>query len=457
MNRETPAPCDLLIRDAVVLVDHQTVIADGAVAVSGTRIAAVGPSAEMQERYRAAETIAARGGILLPGLVNTHNHTPLMIVRGMAEDLGFAPAYTPGVPQGHWLSDEETLVLARLGAYELLRQGSTTVVDYYRRPQACAQAFADLGLRAFVGGRIHDADTAALANGAWRHDTAIGEATLRENVDLIETWDGAADGRVRCILAPHAADTCSRDLLALVARMAEGRGLPVHTHLSQSSDEVERVAARDGLRPPALFDELGLCGPKLVGAHCIHVDADEIGRLGRSGTVVAHAPLGNSASGFTAPAWALEQAGAAITLCTDTKSADMFEAMRGAIAVARIRGAGFAIRAADAFRWATANGAAALGMSGEVGAIRAGAKADLVLLDPHAPNLCPAVDGIGIVVHSASGANVDTVVVDGRVLLRDGRALHVDGDAIVRDAHKVAAGLWRRAGHAVPAFAERAA
>jgi len=442
--------CDLLITGATVLTqDSLGALGDGAVALRGDRIVAVGPSPRVAARFAPARRIDAAGRILLPGLVNTHNHTPLMIVRGMVEDLGFAPAYTPNIPQGHLLSEEEAYALARLGAYELLRMGSTTVVDYYRHPQACARALAESGLRAMVGGRIHDVDTAALANRQWRYDRAIGAASLDENLALVERWHGAADGRITCMLAPHAADTCSRDLLEEVARIARARHLPVHTHLHQSEAEVASVQARDGMRPLALFETLGLLGPELVAAHCIWMTEDEIARAGRAGIRVAHAPIGNAAHGAIAPILALRDAGATITLCTDTKSADMFETMRTALHVARIRGAGYAIGAPEMLRWATVNGAVALGMTDAIGSITVGKKADLVLLDGRAPNLAPVIDGAGIVVHSATGANVDTVVIDGTVVLEGGRPLLFDGDAVGADAQRVASRLWQASGYAV--------
>ena len=211
-----PVACDLVVEHALILAldDAGTTVADGAVAVAGERIAALGPSAEIARRFRGRETIDARGGILLPGLVNVHNHTPLMISRGMVEDLGHAPAYTPGIPQGQVLSCEEVLALSRLGMYELLRAGSTTVVDYYLHPKALAEAMVELGLRGVVGGRILDVDMAEVARGGERwHDPVIGRATLAEAMDLAATYAGHPSGRIRCDLAPHAPDTCSADLL----------------------------------------------------------------------------------------------------------------------------------------------------------------------------------------------------------------------------------------------------
>lgn len=447
MTADVPA-CDLLITGGlVVTLDREDrVIADGAVAVTADRIVAVDTTAVLEARFVPRRRLDATGRIVMPGLVNTHNHTPLMVVRGMAEDLGFAPMYTPNIPQGHQLSAEEVHLLARLGAYELLRFGSTTVVDYYRHPEACARAHADAGLRAVVAGRIHDADPASLARGVWRYDRAIGEATLRENLDLIAHWDGYEGGRIRCGLAPHAPDTCSRELLEEVARLAARSDRVLHTHLGQSQQEVAQVERRDGRRPVELLDEVGLLGPRLVAGHCIWLESEEITRVGRAGVRVAHAPIGNAASGTIAPIRALEAAGALITLGTDTKSGDLFEGMRMAIAAARLRGAGYEVNARTALRWATVNGAAALGLAGEVGALAPGMKADLLLLDAWAPNLRPIVDGIGVIVHSGVGANVETVFVDGRVVLEGGRPTRFDGEEVVAAAQEVATRLWRKSG-----------
>src|SRR5215468_2206446 len=159
-----PEPCDLLVDGGLVLTldaeDH--ILVDGAMAITGDRIIAVEPDAMARVRFSPRERVDARRRIVMPGLVNTHNHTPLVITRGMVEDMNFAPMYTPRVPQGYRLGAEEVYHLSRLGAWDLLRTGSTTVVDYYRHGDSCARAMAECGLRAFVGGRIHDVDLAAL-------------------------------------------------------------------------------------------------------------------------------------------------------------------------------------------------------------------------------------------------------------------------------------------------------
>ncbi|WP_332117346.1 amidohydrolase family protein [Azorhizobium caulinodans] len=442
-----PEPCDLLVRAraALVLDADGTVLSDVALAITGNHITHIGPAAKTARLFAPRQTVGSPHHLLMPGLVNTHNHTPLMVVRGMVEDVGFAPAYTPGIPQGDMLSEEEAFLLARLGAYEMLRFGSTTVVDFYRHPMALAAAAHEIGLRSFIGGRIMDADTSALARREWRADRDQGERTLREAMDFVAVWSGRSE-LITPILGPHAPDTCSPGLLRHVAEVAEVGQMILNTHLHQSPMEVEIVQARDGKRPVELMDEVGLLGPRLIAGHCIHMTESDMALFGSRGAVVAHVPVGNAAHGSVASMRALERAGARISLCTDTKSGDMFEAMRMAIAATRIRGEGFTVSSHDVLRWATHNGAAALGLEGEIGVLKVGARADLVLLDTRAPNLAPLIDGPGLVVHSASGGNVDTVVVDGAVLLEGGRPTRFDGDEVVAAAQKVARGLWERAG-----------
>jgi 5-methylthioadenosine/S-adenosylhomocysteine deaminase len=161
---------------------------------------------------------------------------------------------------------------------------------------------------------------------------------------------------------------------------------------------------------------------------------------------VAHSPTGNAVSGRIAPIRALEAAGATITLCTDTKSGDMFEAMRTAVQVARIRGAGYDMDAATVMTWGTRNGAAALGLGDNLGMLAPGKLADILILD-RGPNMCPLIRGVGQVVYSAVGMNVDTVIVDGRIVVAHGELALVDGAEIVRTAQRIAEDLWTGHGH----------
>lgn len=450
MNDIDLQPCDLLVGgDLVLTLDEQgRVLRNGALAVSGGRIVDIGPAAALEARWSATKHLDGKGRLVIPGLVNVHNHTPLMITRGMIEDIGFAPMYTPGIPQGHWLDADDAYALSCLGMYELLRAGCTTVVDYYRYPSSCARAAAELGLRAVIAGRVHDADPAALAVGRYEHKTEVGQASLRENAELIERWNGHDGGRIRCDWAPHAPDTCSDDLLREVGRLAEAHGGNLHTHLAQLPIEVEAVQARSGLTPARLLDKLGLLNERLIAAHCIHMERADIELCGKAGITVAHAPIGNAKGGRIAPIVELRDAGARIALCTDTFSGDLIEAMRWSIAMQRIDRQGNVLDARTVLNWGTREGAAALGMGSEIGSLEIGKRADIVLLDNRSPSLAPLVDGYGVLVHSASGRDVDTVIVDGRIVLAGGQPVRVDGAEIVTRAQAVADRLWQRAGRA---------
>lgn len=445
-----PQPCDLLIGgDLVLTLDEQgRVLRNGALAVSGGRIVDIGPAAALEARWSAATHVDGKGRLVIPGLVNVHNHTPLMITRGMIEDIGFAPMYTPGIPQGHWLDADDAYALSSLGMYELLRAGCTTVVDYYRYPSSCARAAAELGLRAVIAGRVHDADPAALAVGRYEHRVEVGKASLRENAELIERWNGHDGGRIRCDWAPHAPDTCSDDLLREVGRLAEAHGGNLHTHLAQLPIEVEAVQARSGMTPARLLDKLGLLNERLIAAHCIHMERADIELCGKAGITVAHAPIGNAKGGRIAPIVELRDAGARIALCTDTFSGDLIEAMRWSIAMQRIDRQGNVLDARTVLDWGTREGAAALGMGNEIGSLEIGKRADIVLLDNRSPSLAPLIDGYGVLVHSASGRDVDTVIVGGRIVLTGGQPANVDGAEIVTRAQAVADRLWQRAGRA---------
>jgi 5-methylthioadenosine/S-adenosylhomocysteine deaminase len=302
-----------------------------------------------------------------------------------------------------------------------------------------------------VGGRIHDVDPAALAEGRHEWHTSIGRETLDENARLIETWHLHDGGRIRCDWAPHAPDTCSRDLLVEVASLAHRHGGNIHTHLAQSRGEVDIVRTRDGMSPAELLDQCGLLGPSTIAAHCIHLSEADIKRCGSTRIQVAHSPIGNARAGDIAPIMALAEAGARITLCTDTMSADMVEAMRWAISMQRVRGQSFVLDAATVLEWATLHGARALGMADQIGRIEAGFKADLVLFDRDSPTVAPMIDGAGIIVHSASGKDVHTVIIDGRTVLESGRLTLQDGEQIIREAQACAARLWQRAGRQLPA------
>ena len=445
---DTPA-FDLLLTGATVAtVDAaDTVIDAAAIGVAGGRIAWVGPASALPAGVRATRTVALPGRLVVPGLVNVHTHAILSMVRGVAEDLGFAPAYTPGIPHGHDVTEDEAVALARLGAVEALLFGSTLVNDTYVHADLTLPAMAGLGMRVFSCGRIHDADFSLIGDGRWEYHRAIGERTLGEALALADRWHGAFDGRAGVQLAAHAPDTCSDELLRLIAAESSRRGLRVNTHLVQSRKEVEQVTRRSGRTPPQLLEEVGLLNDRLLAAHCIWMDDDDIARCGRAGIHVAHIPKGNATGGTVAPTSKLRRAGARLTLGSDNMHADLVEVMRWALAIGRLQEGKVddGWQPEHVLRMATIDGARAMGLDADIGSIEVGKKADLVAFDFRRPHLVPCIDPVGNLVHVGQGRDVEHVWVDGEQVVASGRPAKADLDAILGDAQRAADALWRRA------------
>jgi 5-methylthioadenosine/S-adenosylhomocysteine deaminase len=438
---------DLSITGATALTSDpaRPTIENARILIAGDRIAAIeegdGPSP------KAAAELGASGCVVTPGFVNIHTHAILTMVRGVAEDLGFAPAYTPGIPHGHDVTPDEAVALARLGALEALLFGSTLINDTYVHQDLTLPAMADIGIRAWGCGRIHDVDFSRVHAHEWTHDPRIGERTLDEAITLHQRFHGADSGRMGVQLAAHAPDTCSRGLLVQVREARDRLGLRVSTHLSQSKVEVARIRERDGLTPPELLDEVGLLDELLLAAHCIHLTEDDIARVGRAEITVAHIAKGNATGGTIAPTDKLRRAGARMSLGTDNMHADMVEVMRWAVNVGRIQEGRVTDdwQPREAFEWATMGGARAMGLEDEIGSLAAGKKADLVIFDFDRPHLVPCIDPFGNLVHTAHGRDVRDVIVAGEIVVRDGEPTRVDRRAVLRDARRAADALWARA------------
>jgi 5-methylthioadenosine/S-adenosylhomocysteine deaminase len=442
-----PARCDTLVTADTVLTADPAMpeIAAAAIAIAGERIAWLGPIRDLPPGFAAATRLDLAGHVVIPGLVNVHTHALLTVVRGVAEDLGFAPAYTPGIPQGHMMRPDEAIALARLGACEAMLFGSTLINDSHVHADATLPAMAALGLRVYACNRIHDVDFSGVASGRWQHDDAIGAATLEAALALAERFHN--QGRTGVQLAAHAPDTCSDRFLGKIAEAARAHDLRVTTHLSQSTVENRRIAARSGRTPAELLDSVGLLDDRLVAAHCIHVTDADIARIGGARVTVAHIPKGNATGGAMAPTLKLRQAGARIALGTDNMHADMVEVLRWAVAISRLQ-AGQVTggwQPEDVLAMATLEGARAMGLDRDIGSLAVGKKADLVGLDFRRAHLTPATDPLGTLVHVGQGRDVSLVMVDGEVIVRDGRPTRADLDRIRRDAAEAATALWNRA------------
>lgn len=439
---------DLLLVGATAVGVGQALqtLDDAVIGIVDSRVAHVG-SRSGAGSYTATRTIDLAGHLVTPGFINTHTHTILTMVRGVAEDMGFAPAYTPGVPHGHEVTPDEAIALARLGALEALLFGSTLINDSYVHADVTLPAMAELGLRVYTCGRIHDVDFSRVHLGEWKHKARIGEDTLSSAIALLEKWDGGHGGRTGVHLTPHAPDTCSKALLEQIADYTRPRGLRVTTHLSQSVMENQRVRERDGCSPAELLDSVGLLNDRLIAAHGMYMSAEDIDRAGAAKMNLAHVPKGNATGGRIAPTRAMQRAGINLTLATDNMHADMIEVMRWALCMGRIQEGRIDMdwQSSDVFAMATLNGARAMGLDHELGSIDVGKKADLVCIDARRPHLTPRINMLGNLVHTAQGRDVTLVIVDGEIVVEDGRALNVDQEQILSDAQAASVALWERA------------
>lgn len=433
--------CDLLIEGVTLIPSaFAPAIENASIGITAGRFVEVPPGTTAARRLNLA------GHLAIPGLINTHLHAALVMVRGTAEDMGFAPSYTKGVPQAQMLTPEEAVALARLGALEALLNGCTLINDVYVHARHSMPAIADLGLRVWGCNRLHDVDFDAVLEGRWEHSQAIGAAMVEEAEEMISRFHGQP--RMGIQLAPHAPDTCSTPYLERLRDLAAQHDLRLQTHLCQSPAELRRVAEREGCTPVELFARLGMLDDRLVAAHCIHVTESDIAAIGAAGVHVAHIPKNNAASGRYAPTRALAEAGAKLTLATDNRHGDMIEAMRWGLCMGRIQTG----RVEESWQpehmlhAATEAGAAAMGLGGELGRVAPGMLADLTVIDLKRPHLVPHNDPLGTLVHTGMGRDVSHVIVGGEILVEEGRATRCDMEEVMREGAAAAAALWARCG-----------
>lgn len=434
----------LLVRNATILTMNNALdILSGDVFVRDGRIAAVGDVGEV----RADRVINAAGGYLLPGFVQTHIHLCQTLFRGYAEDLSLLDWLGRRIwPMEAAHTPASLAASARLAAAELLLGGTTTVLtmETVHDTDAVFEALEPIGLRAVVGKCMMDAD-ARVPSRLLEHTAA----SIDESLALAARWHGRANGRLRTAFAPRFAPSCSRELLEAVAALSREQGMLVHTHASESRDEVAFVRAHMGTGNIAYLDAVGLTSSRLCVAHCVWVDEAEQELLALHRVNVLHCPGSNLklASGI-APVADMRRRGICVSLGADgaacNNELDMFREMRLAAGLQAIsRGAG-ALTARDALSMATREGARALGLQGEIGSIEVGKRADLIVIERDRPHLLTTPDPYTALVYAARATDVRATIVDGVVLVDDFRLTGLDLPAIVREAAAAAAALTAR-------------
>lgn len=437
----------MIVNATVVTVDPQrTIHRDGAVAWddAGTLVA-IGPTDEVRAAHPDAEVIDARGRVIFPGFVNVHTHTVLTMLRGLAEDLGPHSLYGQMYPMRSVLTSEDRYTMGMLGCVEALRCGTTTITENYEGSTDVAPAIEKLGLRGVISEIVNDAAMGEIRRGEYRFSDEQGERQLQRAMDQIETWHGAADGRITCQISAHAPDTCSRELLERLVEISDQRDLGRHIHLAQTPKEVDQVERTHGQRSGEFLASTGFLGPRTIAVHCIHIQPHEVELIGRAGTNVAHCAVINARRGKAAPIMALDAAGANIGLGSDNMSEDIVDVMRHALTANRVRESiGTLPHSQDVIEWLTINGARAVGLDDRIGSLEVGKQADVTVVDFRKPHLTPAFDHVANFVHCGIASDVEMVFVGGRQLVRDGQILTVHVDDVITEAQSRAEDFWRR-------------
>jgi 5-methylthioadenosine/S-adenosylhomocysteine deaminase len=444
---QAPRRVSLLISGGIVVtVDGaRHVFNPGVVAIDGTDIVAVGPIADITARFRAAEQINASGAVVIPGLINTHTHAPMVLYRGLADDLPLQEWLEKYIfpAEAKTVSREMVRVGTNLAAAEMIESGTTTFADMYYFEEEIARATKAAGLRGVLGQTIIQFPVA---------DAKTPDEGLARTEAFIKEFEH--DPLIVPAVAPHAPYTNDTKTLVAARALATKYGVPVLIHVSETRDEVKNSqAAHGGMSPVAYLESIGFWGPRTVAAHGVWVSPEDMAILRNRQVAVSHNPESNMklASGV-APVPAYLAAGITVGLGTDGAASnndlDMFEAMREAAFLHKVQtGDPRAIPAATALEMATIDGARALGLDKQIGSLESGKRADVIVVSMNSARQTPLYDPISHLVYATHGDDVRTVIVNGRVLMRDRRLLTLNEPTVLAEARKMAESVRAAVAH----------
>ena len=422
----TQATVDLMVSGGtlVTMDSARTILPDGAVAVRGDSIAAVGPRREVERKYKAAQTINAQGALVLPGFINGHTHMPMTLFRGLHDDVTLHDwLYNYIFPaEAKNVNEEFVRWGTRLAAAEQIRFGVTTFADMYYFEDAVAEETKAAGMRGVLGETFIDFPAP---------DNKTHAEALAYTDRFLKRWQG--NPLIHAAPAPHSIYTCSQQTLEDAAALARRYHAPILIHVAEMRKEWQDSEKQNGMSPVAYLDKLGVLGPDVVAAHCIFVDGSDRKILAERQVGCVHNPSSNMmlASGVS-PVPEMRAAGVAVGLGTDgpagsNNDLDLMEEMDLAAKLAKITKMDpLALNAKAVVEMATIDGARALHLEKEIGSLEAGKKADIVLISLDVPNAVPIYDPYAALAYALKGNDVETVVIGGRVVMRDRKVLTVN-------------------------------
>jgi 5-methylthioadenosine/S-adenosylhomocysteine deaminase len=426
-----PGRADLIVAGGTVLTMDagETVIPNGGVAISGGAIVAVGTRRSIESRFRARRSIDARGGLVLPGLVNAHTHAPMTLLRGIKDDVDLMTWLTKYMfpIEKRFVSRQFVRWGALLACWEMIASGTTTFADGYFFEEEVARAADEAGLRAVPGQGIFDVPTP---------DSKTASEGLARAEKFLSDWNGHP--RIMPSLCPHSCYTVEPETFRKTMDLAERFDAPVQTHLAESPAEIAMVRERFATSPVRHLASVGVLNERLVAAHCVCVDDDEISLLAERGAGVVHCPESNMklASGV-APIGRMLGVGVRLGLGTDGAASnndlDMIGEMGSAARLHKVATLDpTAAPARAVLRMATLGGAEALHMEDRIGSLEPGKRADVIVLGLSSPTALPLFDPVSYIVYSARSDAVETVIVEGKVLMDRRQIRTLDTEAIRR-------------------------
>ncbi|MFS0869438.1 amidohydrolase [Paenibacillus xylanilyticus] len=366
--------------------------------------------------------------LAMPGLINAHQHSPMSLLRGFSDDLKLMDWLDRKMlPAEARMTPEDIYWGAQLSIAEMIRSGTTTYADMYIHMNEIAEAVTKTGIRAsLTRGMVFMEDD--------------GGRRMQEAIDLVQRWSGKADGRITTMYGPHSPYTCPVEPLREVIGMAEQEDIPLHIHLAETKEETVKIRERYGMTPTEYLEEAGMFErAHVLLAHGVHLNHGDIGRLKGMRGGVAHNPVSNLKLGCgIAPITDMIAQGINIGLGTDgagsATTVDMFEEIKAATWLQKLDyGDPTRLPAREVLQMATRGSAGLLKLQDDVGMLEAGRKADLILIDLKKPHLQPVHEVESLLAYSVNGADVDTTIVNGKVLMRGRQLLTMDEDELYRE------------------------
>ena len=427
---------DLIVSGGtVVTMDRlRAIVEDGAVVIKGDTILEVGSRAELEGKYQAAQTIDARGTLVLPGFVNGHTHVPMTLFRGLHDDVTLDEWLHKYIFPAEAKNVDEEFVRwgTRLAAAEQIRSGITTFADMYYFEDVIAEETKAAGMRGVLGETFIDFPAP---------DNKSEAEMLAYTEKFLKRWQG--DPLIQAAPAPHSIYTCSRKTLQDSAALARKYQAPILIHVAEMKKEWEDSEKQNGMSPVGYLNSIGVLGPDVVAAHCIYVDETDRELLAQKQVGCVHNPSSNMmlASGVS-PVPEMRAAGVAVGLGTDgpagsNNDLDLVEEMDLAAKLAKItKMSPTALNAKAVVEMATIDGAKALHMDKEIGSLEPGKKADLILISLDEPNAVPMYDIYAQLAYALKASDVETVVIGGKVVMRDRKLLTVNEEQAIQRARE---------------------